>query len=459
MSSMYPSFGGAAARPCIRCGAPLALNVSQCSRCGMLNPLPQGQQPGTFQQGQPARSLGPSWGMQPPQSPPFPQNGGGVQPDNAGSSSWGPPMGQAGGWPQNTLFPGQKQPPSQPLQQNLFGNNGNNFAGQSQAFGNNGNNFPGQSQAFGNSGFSQPSQSSLNSAFANYQQNQNAHNNFFVATQQRNYGTSPLVPMDGLARRGYQPDNDENEGKKRPNAAVVSLIVILLIALVGGGAAFAGYKFLRQGPNTVNSTPTPVVISTPTGTPLFSDPFTGTGSNWDTTAHPGTKLTIANGKMVMESDTRPLLLPVLLLNKTFADFRVDVDVALAKGDAANGYGMYIRASSTQDTPLGLYYRFEVYGDGSFWIYKGTADGNGNSISTALKQSAPNNAVYTNGNLNHLTVIAKGSQLSFIINSTTVSTFTDTTYKSGAVALFVSNIKGSTTNALATFEHFAVFQAQ
>lgn len=447
MSSMYPSFGGAAARPCMRCGAPLALNESQCSRCGMLHPLPQGQQSGMFQQGQQARSLGPSWGAQPPQAPQFPQNGGGRWPDNAGSSVSRGLTGQAGGWSQNTQFPGQNRSPSQPLQQQLFGNSGTNLPGQSQAFGKNGTGFLGQNQ------------SSLNNAFANYQQNQSSPNNFFAVAQQQGYGVSPQSRMDGLARRGYQPDEDEDEGKKRPSAAVVTLIIVLLFAVVGGGVAFAGYKFLRQGSGTANASPTPVTISTPTGSPLFSDFFKDNNANWNTTPSPGTKISISNGKLLLEADTHSLLLPELLPGKTFADFRIDVDAALAKGDTANGYGIYIRASSTPNDPLGLYYRFEVYGDGSFWIYKGTADANGNSVSTAIKQSGPNNAVYTDGNLNHLTVIAKGSQLSFIINNTTVSTFTDTSYTSGAVALFVSNIKTSTTNAQATFENLAVFPAQ
>lgn len=449
MSSMYPSFGGAAARPCMRCGAPLALNVSQCSRCGMLHPLPQGQQPGMFQQGQQARSAGPSWGVQPPQppqAPQFPQNGSSGWPNNAGSSISQGLAGQAGGWSQNTLFPGQNRSPSQPLQQQLFGHSGTNLPGQSQAFGKNGTGFLGQNQ------------SSLNDAFANYRQNQSSPNNFFAVAQQQGYGVSPQNRMDGpAARREYQPDEDE--GKKRPSTAMVTLIIVLLVALVGGGVIFAGYKFLRQGSNAANASPTPVAISTPTGTPLFSDSFQDNNANWNITPAPGAKISISNGKMILEADTHSLLLPELLPGKTFANFRIDVDAALAKGDTANGYGIYIRASSTPNDTLGLYYRFEVYGDGSFWIYKGTADANGNSVSTALKQSGPNNAVYTNGNLNHLTVIAKGSQLSFIINNTTVSTFTDTSYTSGAVALFVSNVKTSPTNAQATFENIAVFPAQ
>ena len=438
MSSMYPSFGGAAVRPCMRCGAPLAFNESQCSRCGTLNPLPQGQQPGMFQQGQQSRSSAPSWGAQPPQSPRFPANGG--RPDPAGSSAaWGSAE-QSGGWQQNTLFPGPNRSPSQPLQNNLFGNNGTGF----------------------------PGQASQNNPFGNFQQSPT--NNFFSATQQKGYGASPLGTIDGAARRGYRPDDDEDEGKKRPGAGVVILIVILLVAVIGGGV-FAGYKFFKKGSPTTGANPTPMTISTPTGTPLFSDFFKDNKANWNTSPPNGTKIAIANGKMTLESDTQGVLFPELLPgNKTYADFRIDVDVALAKGDNTNGYGIYIRASSTQDSPLGQYYRFEVYGDGNFVIYKGSADANGNTTSTSLKSSLkPSDAVFTNGTLNHLTIIAKGSQLSFLINNTNVSTFTDTNYKGGAVALFVSNLKPPATGsptpanqpamAQATFENLAFFPAQ
>lgn len=451
MSSMYPSFGGAATRPCMRCGAPLAPNESQCSRCGMLHPLPQGQQP----QGQQARSLGPSWGAQQPPAPQFSPSGSGAWPNNPGSSSVQGAMGAAGGWPQqqNSQPLGQNRFPSQTLPPNPMGQSGAGFPGQNQAFGQSGTGFLSQNQA-------SQSQASLNNAFANYQQNQNAPNNFFAATQQQNYGSTQLGSMNGPVQRRYQDDDDENEGPKRPRAAMVTLIVILLVALVGGGVAFAGYKLFRPNASTVNSAVTPVAVSTPTGSPVFSDSFQAVSLNWDATPHTNTKLTISNGKMILEADAHSLLFPELLLGKTFADFRLDVDAALAKGDdMANGYGIYIRASSTQDNSLGLYYRFEIYGDGSFWIYKGTADANGNSVSTAIKQSPPNNAVYTNGTLNHLTIIAKGSQLSFMINGTTVSTFTDTSYKSGSIALFVSNVTDSKTTAQVTFEHFAIFPAQ
>src|SRR5258707_422246 len=113
MSSMYPSFGGTPARPCMRCGTPLATNETQCSRCGTYNALPQGQQFGMSQQGAQgggAGTSGPLWGAQPQQGQgsQYQQTGNGAWPgaQDASASAWGT-RGQAGGWQQNNTFGGQ----------------------------------------------------------------------------------------------------------------------------------------------------------------------------------------------------------------------------------------------------------------------------------------------------------------------------------------------------------------
>lgn len=446
MSSMYPSFGGAAARPCMRCGAPLALNESQCSRCGTYNPLPQGQQLGLFQQGAQGSgqgTSGPSWGAQSPQAPQFPQGGGGAWPGGSGTqgpsaSAWGP-AGQEGAWPQNNLFNQQAASSPQYQQNNLFGSpNGTGFPGQNQSQFNNG---------FSN-GFQQnPNQSSLNSAF-------------FNATQQNTYGASPMSPPNRGARPAWMrdSDDDEDDGKKKGTSPVVIAVIIVLVLAVVGGGAFGAYKFLKSN-NSANTSQTPTTIVTPTGTPLFGDKFQDNKAGWDLTQPPGAKITLSNGALILESDNNKLLPELLPGGKTFGDFRLDVDAGLTSGDPSNGYGVYIRGASTQNSNLGLYYRFEVYGDGSFFIYKGFVDNNGKPQSVSLKQSGPNNAIAHKGQLNHLTIIAKGQQLSFIVNGTNVSTFTDNSYKSGVIALFVSNVLNVAPGAQATFKNLAIFPAQ
>lgn len=251
-------------------------------------------------------------------------------------------------------------------------------------------------------------------------------------------------------------DDDEDEGKKRTSPAVVAVIIVLVVAIIGGGA-FGAYKFLKSN-NSANNTQAPLTIVTPNGTPLFGDKFQDNKANWDLTQPPGAKITLSNGALVLESDNNKLYPELLPGGKTFGDFRLDVDAGLTKGDPSNGYGVYFRGASTQNSLLGLYYRFEIYGDGSFYIYKGFQDSNGKPQSTSLKQSGPNNAIAHEGQLNHLTIIAKGQQLTFIVNNTTVSTFTDNSYKSGTVALFVSNVEQVAPGATATFKNLAIFPA-
>ena len=450
MSSMYP-FGGAAARSCMRCGTPLAMNESQCSRCGTYNPppqfqypqnlhnaqgeMPQGQQFSTLQQGSGQGTSGPLWGAQSQ----FQQTGNSAWPGASGNA-WGSP-GQADGWPQNSLFADQGQQPSQPLQQNLFGAPpGNSFLG--------------------------PNQSSLNNTFGGFQQNpaHSANGSFFNAPRQNGY-TKP-APWATLNNPQARPawakkgddDDDEDTGKKGPGAGVVIVIVVLLVALIGGGA-FAGYKIFKSRTATTNTTTGPTIV-TPSVTPLFHDAFQNNGANWDLTAPTGAKITLSGGKMVLEADNNKLYQEPFPGGKTYGDFRLDVDAGLTGGDAKNGYGVYVRGASAQNDPLGLFYRFEVYGDGYFYIYKGSLDANGNLQVQSIAQSQqPSNAVNLKGQMNHLTIIAQGPKLTWIINGTTVATITDNSYKSGTMALFVSNVANVQPGAIATFQNLAVFPAQ
>jgi hypothetical protein len=457
MSSSYP-FSGAMTRPCMRCGAPLALKESQCSRCGAYKPPPQGQPFGMPQQA----ASGPLWGAQPPQSPQIPMPGNGAWSNPSGSlgasaPSWGS-MEQASSWsqpqPQNSLFAGQNQsPPPQQFSPGGFGN-GTGLLGQNGFGPGNGTGFSGQNQSlftnsFAGSGFQQNlNQSSLN-------------NSFFTATQQTAFSSPSQRLLNNPAARPAwmkRPDEeDEDEEKKRPHGLVVAVIIVLLVAVIGAGG-YGAYRFIRHQ-NNANTTQNALTIATPTGTPLFRDMFTNNNAGWDLTNPPGAKVTLTNnGKLLLESDNNEIFQELLPGGKIYSDFRLDVDAGLTEGDPANGYGVYIRGASTQGSVLGLYYRFEVYGDGSFVIYKGTLDANGQSQSIPLKSSGPNNAIGPKGQLNHLTIIAKGPLLTFIVNGTTVANFTDDTYKSGTIALFVSNVAKVAAGAQATFERLAIFPA-
>lgn len=454
MSSLYPPFGGATARPCIRCGAPLSPNELQCSRCGMYNPYPQqGSQPGTFQQGS---NSGGAWGAQVAQVPQTPQNGNATWNGSMGSApGWGATSGQAGGWSQNNLFAGSQplppspSSPSQPLQQNLFSSpDTNSFAGQSPSGPNNTfNSFsPNTNQLF------------PHSSFSSFQQNpgQSLHaQNFFNAAQQNAYGTTPFGQRGLNQQQNWQEEEDDDEGKI-PNVFMIVGIVALVLLLIGGGV-FGAIYFLGNRNNTANVNNKPKIV-TPSVTPLFQDTFKNNNNGWDLTNPSGASIKLANnGKLVMESDNNKLF-QELVPGKTFGDLRVDVDADLTAGVQANGYGVYIRGASTQDDPLGINYRFEVYGDGTFAVYKGVQNTDGTTQSNNVKTKTVHKAILYAGQANHLTIIAKGAEMTFQVNGETIYTFSDKSYKSGSVALFVSNVSGVKAGAQATFQNLAIFPA-
>jgi len=166
-------------------------------------------------------------------------------------------------------------------------------------------------------------------------------------------------------------------------------------------------------------------------------------------------VTVGGGQMTLEDDHNKLLWEILP-GQTFADFRLDVDAKLTKGDHNNGYGVFIRGIASQGIDIGLYYRFELYGDGTYAVFKGSLDATGKTQSTQITDYTANAAIQKEGNNNHITIIAKGSNMVFMVNGVTVYTYNDSAYKGGEVALFVSNLPNLNPVAQASFAHLAIF---
>ncbi|HLX56002.1 MAG TPA: hypothetical protein VKR83_03175, partial [Ktedonobacteraceae bacterium] len=101
-------------------------------------------------------------------------------------------------------------------------------------------------------------------------------------------------------------------------------------------------------------------------------------------------------------------------------------------------------------------RFELYGDGTFALFKGSLDANSNAQSTQVTNDTSSAAIQKEGNVNHITIIAKGSNMIFMVNGVTIYTYSDSSYKGGEVALFVSNLPNLPPGAQASFAHLAIF---
>lgn len=162
--------------------------------------------------------------------------------------------------------------------------------------------------------------------------------------------------------------------------------------------------------------------------------------------------------MVLEDDEHRLFMEVVPGNNNLVDFRLDVDASLSKGDPSNGYGVFIRGALGSDGNLNTYYRFELYGDGTYAIFKGSLNASGNLLSTKVHDYTTSSAILKGGQVNHITIIARGSSMTFMVNGQALYTYVDNNYKSGSVALFVSNLPTLAGGAQATFSHLAIFPA-
>ena len=273
---------------------------------------------------------------------------------------------------------------------------------------------------------------------------QSNFNNFYVAPQQNAYYSAPTTTYGGY--------NQSLQQKRGPKVGLIVGLVLLVVLLVGG--AFTGYFYYKK--HYQNSSATPTIVVTPTAIPLFSDSFDTTNKmGWDLTSNPGKfSVKVGGGTLVLEDDQNKLLWEVVP-GQSFTDFRLDVNAKFTRGDPNNGYGVLIRASN-QGTDLGTYYRFELYGDGTYAIFKGYLDASGTTQSIKVQGYVVDPAIARVGQVNHITIVAKGSAMSLMVNEQAVYTYTDDNYKGGSIALFVSNLPKLTPGAQATFARLAIF---
>ncbi len=281
------------------------------------------------------------------------------------------------------------------------------------------------------------------------------------AQQPSFYSAPPSAPVMGFQQdsmNGYNPAGYSQPPRKGgPNIGFIMGMIILLLVLVGAG--FFGYKYItNHNSKAISITPTAAPNSTPSKPPLFSDSFQDNKSGWDLTSITGKfSVKVGGGSMVLEDDNNRLLYELLPGGRTYSNFQLNVDGQLSKGDRNNGYGIFIRGASNQNSDLATYYRFELYGDGTYAVFKGSIDANGKSQSSKLVDYTSNAAIQKVGNVNHITIIANGPSMSFIVNGQTLTTITDTGYTSGSTALFVSNLPAPTPpGAQAIFRNLVIY---
>ncbi len=288
--------------------------------------------------------------------------------------------------------------------------------------------------------------------------------NPYGTPQQPLYSTLAPPPMAGFQQsnlhgyqNGYQPVglHQPPARKRGPKIGLIVGIVIMLVILVGGGV---GYFYVKSHTDKAMTNVPTASSPTPTTPPLFSDSFQNNNNGWDLTSISGKySVKVGGGSMVLEDDDNKLLWELVPGTKVYSNFKLVVDATLSRGDQSNGYGVYIRGASNQNSELATYYRFELYGDGTYAVFKGVVDASGNSQGNKLVDYTTDPAIQKQGSVNHIAIIANGPGMTFILNGQTLKVVTDTSYTGGSVALFVSNLPAPTPpDAQATFNNLAIY---
>jgi hypothetical protein len=280
--------------------------------------------------------------------------------------------------------------------------------------------------------------------------------------QPANSGNNTRPPMSGGAfHRGSVPMN-------KPPASLSSFIgrdlfqqpvskmrvmmgvIVLIIIIISGSVIGIVYFAAKSAPKT----PTAVPIPTPAVPATFADPFNDNTYGWNLQSVSGKyAVQVGGGNLTLEESNHKLLWEPLPGQRSYDDFKLFVDATLTKGDPGNGYGVYIRGGSDGNNDLATYYRFELYGDGGYAIFKGDANAD---ASTKLVDWTPSTAIQKAGKINHILITAHGSALTLTVNGQELKTISDTSYTKGCIAFFVSNVTDAQPGAQVQFSNFGIY---
>jgi hypothetical protein len=274
---------------------------------------------------------------------------------------------------------------------------------------------------------------------------------FQIARVQPNSTTPPVQSFHSFRTGKGRP-------RRKHRAALIYFLSVFLVIdvfafLLLHAAGISLSTFFSQ----MTTTPSTVTSSVPKGSPLISDSFLSDAYGWNLQSSPGKyAVTVGNGALTLEIDKQSLLWELVPGERSYSNFILTVNAVLSQGDQNNGYGVYIRGASNQESDLATYYRFELYGDGSYAIFKGTIDAGGKSTTTKIVDYTLSSAIQKQGKVNHIMITAKGAALSLAVNGQMLKAITDHSYASGSVALFVSNLPQAKPGAQAQFSQFAIY---
>jgi len=263
-------------------------------------------------------------------------------------------------------------------------------------------------------------------------------------------GATGAAGAAGITPRLYPLPAQKPRGKRTMLIASALLLVALIVA------GIVGYPYINM---LLHPPPASLACLSSIQNLLLGDCFQDNTNQWDLTGQPGQfSVNISNGSLVLKDNNNTLLPEVVRGNPhMFTDFRLEVDADLSQGDPINGYGVIIRGALDTSGTFKTYYRFELFGNGQYAIYKGVQSGSGTS-DMVLVAVTSSNAIYQQGSINHIRITATGGTIALMVNNVAVHSITDSSYNTGYVALFVSNVQSAAPMAQATFSKLGIYQS-
>jgi hypothetical protein len=229
------------------------------------------------------------------------------------------------------------------------------------------------------------------------------------------------------------------------------------------GSVFGAYLIFAPKTTAGDGTRVPLNNPAPASgvTSLFSDSFADNGNGWNLQSEKGKySAAIQEGSLQLEDDDHKVLWEPFPGSQTYSDFKLYFDAYLISGDSNNGYGVYLRAQYNQNNQLVSYYKFEIYGDSTFAIFRGNAGSNGNVVETKLVDYKTGDTIVpisaTDPQPNHILISAQGSTLTFTVNASQIAQITNANILKGTLALFVSNLSTSSGGGVASFKVLSVY---
>ncbi|MGH2479567.1 MAG: hypothetical protein ACRDHW_07935 [Ktedonobacteraceae bacterium] len=242
-------------------------------------------------------------------------------------------------------------------------------------------------------------------------------------------------------RAENQPLVPPQRGKKQSRLILTCLAVLILI-LVGGSLSWLLLSGTHSPARATRSNVPAIATSSPTWTPTevtppaaatFYDTFVNNKHGWSLSGTGGDLRILTNSRLILASmNPDTTLIESVPASTTLDDYVVSVDFTLNLGDTHDSVGLYVRGDSHLDHD----YRIDITGNKTVDVAKEWLDSTQTPQSTMLVSPRPTHLLNPPGKSNTLTVFLIDQTITVLVNNVALTTFSDSAYTSGQVALFV-----------------------